>query len=162
MSDITNHELTSFQHWVLKSFADLGSAPTGEVDPLGMEFESDGWQARVLPHSEDELALVEVVVADLATEDEATLARLALLLMRVNDQARFEHSWQATLDADDNLCIYALITMASTSADGLAELLDDGIARAAKLAEGLHGLSGLGMQDPDAAIETLTTGMVRG
>jgi hypothetical protein len=162
MSDTTTFELTSFQQWVLKSFAELGTAPSGAVDPLGMTFESEGRQARILPHSDAALALVEVEVADLADKDEGMLSRLALVLLRLNDEARFEHSWQAVLDADDILCIYAQISMASTSAEGLADLLDDGIARAAMLADGLQGLSGLGMQDPAAAIETLTTGMVRG
>ncbi len=162
MSDTTTFELTSFQQWVLKSFAELGTAPSGAVDPLGMTFESEGRQARILPHSDAALALVEVEVADLADKDEGMLSRLALVLLRLNDEARFEHSWQAVLDADDILCIYAQISMASTSAEGLADLLDDGIARAAMLADGLQGLSGLGMQDPAAAIETITTGMVRG
>jgi hypothetical protein len=164
MSDTTIDELTSFQQWVLKSFAELGTAPSGAVDPLGMTFESEGRQARILPHSDAALALVEVEVevADLADKDEGMLSRLALVLLRLNDEARFEHSWQAVLDADDILCIYAQISMASTSAEGLADLLDDGIARAAMLADGLQGLSGLGMQDPAAAIETITTGMVRG
>jgi hypothetical protein len=162
MSDTTTYELTSFQQWVLKSFAELGTAPSGAVDPLGMTFESEGRQARILPHSDAALALVEVEVADLADKDEGMLSRLALVLLRLNDEARFEHSWQAVLDADDILCIYAQISMASTSAEGLADLLDDGIARAAMLADGLQGLSGLGMQDPAAAIETITTGMVRG
>jgi hypothetical protein len=162
MSGNTTYELTSFQQWVVRSFADLGTAPTGVVDPLGMEFESEGRLARILPHSDAEQALVEVVVADLADTDESTLSRLALRLLRLNDEARFEHAWQAVLDAEDSLCIYAQIKMASTSAEGLAEVLDEGIARAAMLDEGLKGLSGLDKQDSPAAIAGVTNGMVRG
>lgn len=162
MSGNTTYELTSFQQWVVRSFAELGTAPTGVVDPLGMEFESEGRLARILPHSDAEQALVEVVVADLADTDESTLSRLALRLLRLNDEARFEHAWQAVLDAEDSLCIYAQINMASTSAEGLAEVLDEGIARAAMLDEGLKGLSGLDKQDSPAAIAGVTNGMVRG
>jgi hypothetical protein len=162
MSDTTIYELTPFQQWVVKSFGDLGSAPTGAVDPLGLEFESDGRVARILPHTDPGLAVVEVVVEDLADKDEGTLSRLALQLLRLNDEARFEHGWQAVLDADDSLCISVLISMASTSAEDLAELLGDGIARASLLAEGLQGLLVISSADPASAKSAVTAGIVRG
>ena len=83
-------------------------------------------------------------------------------LLRLNDEARFEHGWQAVLDADDSLCISVLISMASTSAEDLAELLGDGIARASLLAEGLQGLLVISSADPASAKSAVTAGIVRG
>jgi hypothetical protein len=118
--------------------------------------------ARILPHTDPGLAVVEVVVEDLADKDEGTLSRLALQLLRLNDEARFEHGWQAVFDADDSLCIYVLISMASTSAEDLAELLGDGIERASLLAEGLQGLLVISSADPASAKSAVTAGIVRG
>jgi hypothetical protein len=162
MSETTTYELTPFQQWIVNSFTELGTAPAGVVDPLGLEFESDGRVARILPHTDPGLAVVEVVVEDLADKDEGTLSRLALQLLRLNDEARFEHGWQAVLDADDSLCIYVLISMASTSAEDLAGSLDDGMYRAGLLSEVLRGLLSDGPRDPTQATASVTSGMVRG
>jgi hypothetical protein len=83
-------------------------------------------------------------------------------LLRLNDEARFEHGWQAVLDADDSLCISVLISMASTSAEDLAGSLDDGMYRAGLLSEVLRGLLSDGPRDPAQATASVTSGMVRG
>ena len=137
------NDLTSFQQWVLGAFNEVGMEPAAGVDPLGLEFTSDNRVARVLPHADTALAVIEVEVRSLSDADALAQARVALLAMRLNDEARFEHAWQIVLDEEERLCISSAVVMSDTSAEALVEVLADGLARATILGEWVDGVLSL-------------------
>ena len=163
MSDSASSSLNAFQQWILKSFGSLGVEVASEVDPLGLEFESEGRIVRVLPHTDAALAVLQAEVSSLEDADELSLARIAILMLRLNDEARFEHQWQITLDVDDRLCISMQINIAETNAEQLAELLQEGLERAAMLGDSFPELTALVAEasSPESA-HLGSSGLVRG
>lgn len=132
--------LTPFQQWITNAVATTGIALPEYVDPLGVQFEAEGRLARLIPHADAALAVVEVEARSLAQSTDLDAARLALELMKLNHEARFEHGWSAIIDDDDMLSITTTVTLASTDAEALGALLFDGVERAALLATVADGL----------------------
>ncbi len=163
MSDSSSPSLNAFQHWILRSFSSLGVEVASEVDPLGLEFESEGRIVRVLPHTDPTLAVLQAEVSSLEGADELSLARIAILMLRLNDEARFEHQWQIVLDADDRLHISLQINISETNAEQLADLLQEGLERAAMLGDSLHELTALVAEAATPEADHLgSSGLVRG
>jgi hypothetical protein len=132
MSLTSSH--SALQNWVLEIALWAGVERPAEPDPLGLEIEIEGRLARVLPHADEERAVIEIEVRSLSGADESDTAQLALQLLRLNHEARFEHGWSAVLDDEDVLCLSTTIELRHTEPDALANLLSDGIARAEALA----------------------------
>lgn len=157
MLENTPIQLNHFQEWIVQSFNALGLQAVAEVDPLGLEFNSEGRTLRVLPHTDTTIAVIEAEVLSLQDSDELTLARIATLMLRLNDEARFEHQWQVVLDADDRLCVTTSVAIADTNAELLGDLFQEGLDRATALSNGLSGVHGAvqdGSQAPPVAANT--------
>jgi hypothetical protein len=103
---------------------------------------AEGRVARIMPHAEDELAVIEVVAISLNDIPEDDIARLAVQLLRLNHEARFEHGWSIALDDADGLNVTTTVSVAGTQPSHLAEILYDGIGRAASLSAVVSGLIG--------------------
>ena len=125
--------LTPFQRWITEAMAAAGQPVPPEVDPLGLEFEAEGRMARVIPHADESLAVIEVQACALHELGEEALAALALDLMRLNHEARFEHGWVAVIDDEDWLSVSTTVAVAATLGEALGECLWDGLARATQL-----------------------------
>jgi hypothetical protein len=131
--------LTPFQHWIVE-IAQANDLPVPDpIDPLGLEFEVEGRLARVTPHSDDALALIEIEVHALTEIGDEQLGNLALQLLRINQEARFEHCWQIVLDDDDIVGISTTVTMATTQPEALASAFDEGLERAKSLGAVVSG-----------------------
>ena len=146
--------LSPFQHWILEAATASGLSVPPHIDPLGIELEAEGHLARVTPHSNDTLAITEVDVCSLADVSEESLAQLAVQLLRINHEARFEHGWQIVLDDDDTIGITTTLSMSATDAETLAMVLVDGIERACALAEVVSGLLSPAFAQTQAPLDT--------
>ena len=141
--------LTAFQRWVADVVRETGAEVPAEIDPLGLSFEAEGRVARIFPHADDDLAVIEVRASSLDEVAEDNLARLAVQLHRLNHEARFEHGWAIVLDDADNLAVTTTVSLSVTRANMLAEILYDGIDRAAALSTIVAGLIDVPASDPN-------------
>lgn len=163
MSTPPNIELSPFQQWVAQAFRAGGADLPEVIDPLGAEFEAEGRKARVLPHSDDGWAVIEVEVKSLAELQHGDASRLALDMMKLNHDARFEHRWMIIIDDDDMMSITTQVDIAATDSLVLGEILSDGVERAGMLAEAVNGLlSGQVAQLQSAAAPDPSAYLLRG
>lgn len=132
--------LEPFQQWLLDAMASVGVEVGDQADPLGCEFEAEGRLARVIPHRDPNLAVVEVEVLPLAEVPQGSAHRLVWELMKLNHEARFEHEWAVIIDDDDVLSISATVIIGAMRGEALGETLFDGVERAARLATVAQGL----------------------
>ena len=126
--------LSPFQQWIIAAMATAGGEVGPDVDPFGLGFEAEGRQARILPHPDPALAVIEVEVQSLADVPQDRAQRLAWELLRLNHEARFEHPWAAIVDDDEVLSLTTTVVMASMGREALEETLFAGVAQAARLA----------------------------
>jgi hypothetical protein len=147
----SSSSLTALQLWLLEAAARAGVERPSEPDPLGLELEFDGYLARVLPHSEERRAVLEIEVRSLAAVNESDLAKLALQMLRLNHDARFEHDWVVILDDEDMLCVSTTIELGLTPPESLGDRLSDGLARARILVTLSDELMGLVNETPASA-----------
>ena len=138
--EMTEIALNAFQRWVAEAVREAGGAVPAEIDPLGLSFEAEGRVARIMPHADEGLAVVEVAAASLDDVEENDRARLAVQILRLNHEARFEHGWSIVLDDSNRLNVTTTLSLADTRASMLAEILYDGIDRAASLSTIVSGL----------------------
>jgi hypothetical protein len=139
-SQVTAAPLTPFQQWIADTARAVGAEVPAEIDPLGFAFEAEGRLARVLPHTDEALAVIEVAATSLKDVPDDELAWLALQLLRLNHEARFEHGWSIVIDEGDGVRVTTTVTLSATDGTTLAELLYDGIDRAALLSTVVSGL----------------------
>jgi hypothetical protein len=132
-----------------------------EIDPLGLTFEAEGRVARIFPHADEGLAVIEVTAISLDDVAEDDVARLAARLLRLNHEARFEHGWCIVLDDDSRLNVTTTVAVADTSGSLLAELLYDGIDRATSLSTIVSGLMSAEPSEPETS-PFVTAGAIRG
>jgi hypothetical protein len=132
--------LNPFQRWVAAAAREAGASVPADIDPLGLAFEAEGRIARLMPHADDGLAVVEVAALSLDDMAEDDVARLAVPLLRLNHEARFEHGWSIVIDDGNRLNVTTTIVLADTPGSRLAEILYDGIDRAAALSAIVSGL----------------------
>jgi hypothetical protein len=102
------------------------------AEAVGIEFEAMGHIVAVSsdPRADDRL-LAEVIVGGQTNWP----AGLGDLLHRLNDAARLEHDWIATVGADGELRLHTQRRIAETGAGDLEALLADGLDRGLALAE---------------------------
>lgn len=146
---MTAAALNAFQRWVADVVREAGADVPAEIDPLGLSFEAEGRVARILPHADDDLAVIEVRAASLDEVADNDRARLAVQLLRLNHEARFEHGWSIVLDDADHLTVTTTVALSATRANELTAILYDGIDRAAALSTVVAELIGLPDSDPD-------------
>jgi hypothetical protein len=156
---MTTVALTQFQRWAADALREAGAEVPAEVDPLGLTFEAEGRVARIFPHTDEALAVIEVTalsLADIARDDVAKddmakddMARLALALLRLNHEARFEHGWSIVIDDDNQLDVTTTVAVADTRAGMLGAILYDGIDRAKSLSSVVAELRSAPAFDPE-------------
>ena len=101
---------------------------------LVLEFEAPPHTCRVMPHPADSDRLViEVMVRYLGESAQDLTRDSALLIHRLNAQARVEHDWVATVDESDHLVIWLTLEIARTRVPDLQAWLVEGIERAQAL-----------------------------
>jgi hypothetical protein len=137
--------LSPFQQWIIAAMANAGGEVGPDVNPFGLGFEAEGRQARILPHPDPALAVIEVEVQSLADVPQDRAQSLAWELLRLNHEARFEHPWAAIIDDDEVLSLTTTVVMASMGRDALGEALLAGVEQAARLAVVTEAL----LADPD-------------
>jgi hypothetical protein len=150
--------LDAFQRWVADVVREAGADVPAEIDPLGLTFEAEGQVVRILPHADDDLAVIEVRGSSLDDISADDRARLAVQLLKLNHEARFEHVWAIVLDDADALAVTTTVSVSATGPNMLAEILYDGIDRATALSTVVAGLIGLPASDPDPAPGQLAAG----
>jgi len=156
---MTTAALNPFQRWIAEAAREVGAAVPDDIDPLGLSFEAEGRVARIMPHADEGLAVVEVAAISLDDIAENDLGRLAVQLHRLNHEARFEHGWSIVIDDSDSLNVTTTVSLADTRGNMLAEILYDGIDRAASLATVVSGLLSAGEPEPETGA---TPGMIPG
>lgn len=153
--------LNPFQRWLADAVRETGADVPAEIDPLGLTFEAEGRVARIFPHADEALAVIEVTAIALDDVAEDDVARLAVRLLRLNHEARFEHGWSIVLDDDSRLNVTTTVAVADTSGSLLTELLYDGIDRAASLSTIVSGLMSAEPSEPETSA-FVTAGAIRG
>ena len=133
-------ELNAFQRWVADMAHACGIELPAPLDPLGLELHVEGRVARIMAHTDDSLAVVEVDVLGLYDCGDEELGTVSVALLKLNQEARFEHGWAIVLDEQDRLSITSTVVMASTAAQALNELVADGLERAQALAEAVSAM----------------------
>lgn len=140
MNSTATVALNAFQQWLIDAVSSAGVEVGEHVDPLGVEFEAEGRRARIIPHRDPALAVIEVEVLPLADVPPGRAEGLAWELLRLNHDARFEHEWAAIVDDDEMLSITTTVVIDSMRGEALGEALFDGVERAARLAVVAEGL----------------------
>src|SRR5947207_12483488 len=148
---MTDAALNPFQRWIAEAAREVGAKLPAEIDPLGLSFEAEGRVARVLPHADEGLAVIEVIAVSLDDIGEDAAARLAVQLLRLNHEARFEHGWSIVLDDSDRLTVTTTVALADTRGNMLAEILYDGIDRATALSTIVSGLIDAKPPEPETS-----------
>jgi hypothetical protein len=146
---MTEIALNPFQRWVAEAVREAGAQVPAEIDPLGLSFEAEGRVARVLPHADEALAVIEVVAISLDDVAESEVERLAVQLLRLNHEARFEHGWSVVIDDGNRLNVTTTLSVADTRGSMLTEILYDGIDRAASLSTIVTGLMSAEQSEPE-------------
>src|SRR5262245_33504515 len=124
---MTAATLNQFQRWIADAAQEVGAELRGDIDPLGLEFEAEGRVARIIPHGDEALAVIEVEVQSLEDLRESDVARLAVQLLKLNHEARFEHGWSIVIDDDDMLSVTTTLRLDAVRGNRLAEILYEGI-----------------------------------
>jgi|LauGreDrversion4_2_1035121.scaffolds.fasta_scaffold01010_19 hypothetical protein len=163
-------ELNSFQRWVADMAQAVGMQLPSHLNPFGLELELDGRITRVLPHTDDAMAVIDVEIRSLGGLADGQAAGLAMTLLRINQDARFEHGWAVVLDDDDMLSISTTVSIAATSAHRLNEWLTEGLDRAQALTQAVAGMIDPATAQAGAAGEAMQNdalpdapfGMIRG
>ena len=143
---------------LLSAFCQSVGLSTDE-QALGVEFEAVGHTVMVATDPRtDERLLVEVLIGRSSALPEG----LAMLLHQVNDAARLEHDWVATVGAADELRLHTQRAIAQTTPGELESLLAEGVDRAQALASLIDALP----EEASGASERtdfdpLTAGMLR-
>ena len=145
---MTAAPLNPFQRWIADAAREVGAAVPAELDPLGLAFEAEGRVARVMPHADEALAVIEVMATSLDDIPEDAVRLLAVQLLRLNHEARFEHGWSIVIDDNDRLTVTTTVSLSGTRGNMLAEILYDGIDRAAALSAIVSGLISAGASAP--------------
>lgn len=158
---MTDVPLNPFQRWVADAMRQAGAQVPAEIDPLGLTFEAEGRVARIFPHADEETAVIEVTAISLDDAPENDLARLAVQLLRLNHEARFEHGWSIVIDDANRLNITTTVSVSATSGNKLTEILYDGIDRAAALSVVFSGLLNAAASDRDTSA-VAGVGAIRG
>ncbi|MEI7783437.1 MAG: CesT family type III secretion system chaperone [Betaproteobacteria bacterium] len=115
---------------LLASFCQSVGLPA-DPEALGLEFEADGHTVLVSPDPrDDQRLLAEVLVGGFSELPEA----LFRLLNHLNDAARLEHDWVASVGLAGELRLHTQRSIAQTTPSDLEGLLVDGIERAQALA----------------------------
>ena len=120
---------------LLESFLALtGHSQVQATGSNGFEFECGAHNVAVFPTADSRL----VVEADAAVllPTEAASAPLLMAIHRLNEAARAEHGWVATIDEGDRLLISKVLALHDTD----AVALQDAVATALALAESLAAL----------------------
>lgn len=152
--------LNRFQLWVADAVKQAGAAVPETIDPLGLSYEAEGRVARIFPHADDGLAVVEVTAMSLDDLAEDDVAQLAVQLHRLNHEARFEHGWSIVIDDDDRLNVSTTVSTAETTGTRLTEILYDGIDRAKALSTVVAGLLSADASEPEPSAGA--AGVIRG
>jgi hypothetical protein len=79
------------------------------------------------------LLMVEVELPDVLPESDPARADALLALHRLNEAARFEHGWTATIDDADLVVLHRILPIGALGPEDFRALFDDGLARAASL-----------------------------
>ena len=120
---------------LLSSFAESKGLQAGNT-AAGIEFATDDQSLVVVPHpTRDDLLIVEVQVADFGPEAESLSRGALLLLHQINESARFEHEWVASISAEGAVQIHCVRLISSTDLPTLEALMGEGLERAESLAE---------------------------
>lgn len=151
---------TVFQRWIAEAARDVGAEVPALTDPLGLTFEAEGHVARVLPHADEALAVIEVMAVSVDGVSEEDAGRLAVQLLKLNHEACFEHGWSIALDGD-RLTVTTTVAVPATGGHALSEILYDGIDRAAALSRVVSGLIDLGAPPPETGA-TVGVNAIRG
>jgi len=158
---MTDAAQNPFQLWLAEAVREAGAKVPGDMDPLGLSFEADGRVARILPHADEDLAVIEVTAIALDDSAEDDVARLAVQLLRLDHEARFEHGWRIVLDDNDRLNVTTTVAVPGTRGNELRDILYDGVERARALSAVVAGLLGAGAPEPETT-EMPGTGAIRG
>jgi hypothetical protein len=146
---MTTVTLNQFQSWAADAVREAGAEVPAEIDPLGITFEAEGLVARIFPHADEALAVIEVTALSLDDIGKDDVARLALALLRLNHEARFEHGWSVVIDDGNQLNVTTTVAVADTRAGMLGAILYDGIDRAVSLSSIVAELQSASVFDPE-------------
>ena len=128
----TNQPNSSFEK-LLEAFLILvGQDPKSAKESTGFEFECGAHSVAVFPIDDSKL-MVEVDV-DILQTAEATNAPLLMILHRLNDAARSEHHWMATIDEENRVLISKQLPICDTDAVALQVAVSAAIDHAETLA----------------------------
>jgi hypothetical protein len=128
-----DHSDTQFESLVSSFLSMLGQDPTSASGVTGFEFETEAYSVAVCPIRAGTL-MVQVSVAALQPA-EAADAHLLMMLHRLNEEARTEHGWTATIDPENVLLLYTSLAIQEVDAQGLQATLGTGLERANLLSE---------------------------
>ena len=123
----------------------LGQDSAQSQGVMGFEFDTEAYSVAVWPVGEDQL-MVQVAVAALQA-GELVDPDWLLMLHRLNEDARSEHGWTATIDAQDQLLLYTLRPLRGTDAQALQVAVAAGLDRAEALSAMLAHTAPPQMQD---------------
>lgn len=137
---------------LMRNFAVHSGMPAlSDEDAFGAEFEVGAHRCRVLPHpGRDDRLLLEVDVQPVGPDGAELEPAIALLLLRLNGDARFEHDWSICLDNRHHLILSAWREIAQTPPGELEALLVEGIERAESLSAALRA------PIPDAPVQAVS------
>jgi len=128
----TNQTDSSFEK-LLESFLILAEQdPQLAKESTGFEFECGAHSVAVFPIGDSQL-MVEVDVTVLQPV-EAASAHLLMMLHRLNEAARSEHHWVATIDEEDRILISKPLPICNTDAVALQVAVSAAIDHAETLA----------------------------
>lgn len=123
-----------FSQLIQEFAAGAGFADEAIGQSDGIEFESEGFTARLTAHpTSPALMVIEVDVAQ-ANPGDPHQAKNAWLLHQINHAARFEHGWLAHIDESNILMMSSVQEVDGLNAAVIEQLLADAIDRAEALA----------------------------
>jgi len=130
---MTNPQSSSAFEKLLESFLILaGQDPAGAKGSRGFEFESGAHTVGVFPDADGARVIIEVDVRSLRP-DEMENAPLLLMLHRLNEAARPEHGWIATIDEVDGILLSTTLPLTETDGLKLQGSVTDALDRAESL-----------------------------
>ena len=119
---------------LLEQFLEIvGQDPSMANGSMGFEFESGTHTARFLPDSETAEGIVIEVDAHTLGEEEKANALLLMMLHRLNEASRTEHSWAITVDVEDRVLISTRLPISGIDGSALQKALCESLDRAESL-----------------------------